>query len=69
MAKDALEVVMVDGQPTFPNLPRKGDGTPDWDRLGGELTKVRSRTTGRVHDIDGRPSVPHPQTGAPTRPE
>ena len=64
MTRDALRVVMVAGVPTFPDLPRLPDGTPDWERLGGTRPwRVRG---GAV--IDPKPSVPHPVTGEPIRP-
>jgi hypothetical protein len=66
MPRDALEP----GPPNWPNVPRKPDGSVDWERLGGEHpTRVRSRTTGKRYVIDPKPSVPDPQTGAPRRPE
>jgi len=66
---DALECVMVDGEPTFPNLPRVPSGTPDWAKLGAEprFGHITDRQ-GQRHKIDRRPTVPHPVTGEPIVP-
>lgn len=69
MARDALEPGELgpDGEPTFPNLPRLPDGTPDWARLGagpGEFDAA-----GKRHRIDPKPSIPHPTDGRPVRPD
>jgi len=78
MARDALETEVdpVTGEVTFPNLPRLPDGSPDWARLGGETRfyarerDERGRRKGRKkHLIDPKPSIPHPETGEPVRPE
>lgn len=69
MTVDALEVVLVNGEPTFPNLPRLQDGSPDWRKLGAEprFGYVTDRW-GQRHKIDRRPTVPHPVTGEPIYP-
>ena len=71
MARDALETEVdpVTGEVMFPNLPRLPDGSPDWSRLGGERPFDARDEQGRRHRIDPKPSVPHPETGEPIRPE
>jgi hypothetical protein len=59
VTRDVLEQGPPDpatGRPTYPNAPRKPDGSIDWDRLGGERPyRQKVPGTGRRVLIDPRP--------------
>ncbi len=72
MARDALDPGPLDaeGNPTFPNAPRLPDGSIDWPKIEGRPRVYWQRDVdGEKHLIDARPTVPHPVTGEPIRPE